>query len=248
MIACLFFLQLGLAQEISAKDLFLNAVSFFETGQYDLAIEAFLKAYEMSEKSIILYNISQVYEKVEDYENAIEYLNKYRMTAGEDERETLSQDAIRLKQLLEEQKKQIAEQERQEELKRQEDLKKLEELKIQEELKRQEDLKRQELEAVRAEIQEKNKDRRKIQKITGAGIGLSTIVGVVAIYNLSKISADAKLQCEQEHNYCFDPENSGNRYDKHKIQKNIFISTITTAFLLSPLPFLYKPLELPEVQ
>ena len=242
------FLQLGFAQEISAKDLFMNAMSFYETGQYDLAIEAFLKAYEMTEKSMILYNISQVYEKMEDYENAMEYLNKYRMTAGEDERDILSQDTIRLKELLEEKKKQIAEQERQEELKRQEEVKKQEELKIQEELKKQEELKRQELEVARTAIQEKNKERRKIQKITGAGIGLSTIVGVVAIYNVSKISADAELQCEPMYNYCFDPENSGNRYSKHKIQKNIFVSMITTACLLSPLPFLYKPLELPEAQ
>ena len=137
MIVLMICLQLGFAEEVSAKDLFYNAVSFFETEQYDLALEAFNKSYELSGRKIILYNISQVYEEMEEYDLALDYLNQYRMFAKEDERDSLSKDTLRLKELQSKKQKILEEEEkkRQAELKRQEE----EQAKIEEEKKRQQE-------------------------------------------------------------------------------------------------------------
>ena len=65
------------AEDVSAKELYYNAVSLAEDGEYELAIEAFKIAYEASNKHVLLYNISHLYEELKNYDEAINYLNKF---------------------------------------------------------------------------------------------------------------------------------------------------------------------------
>ena len=244
---CLFlFLQLGFAEEISAKDLFYNAVSFVETEQYDLAIEAFKKAYELSNRSIILYNISQVYEKMEEYELAMEYLNQYRMYANEEERDSLSQDTLRLKKLIDEQKLKIAEEERkqQEELQRQkeeqariEEQKRLEET---EKLKKQQALEQAKI----AELEKKNKRNAKIRLGTSIGIVATSAVAVTYMISLNNNRKLLNNYCD---GICIDHGLEGKSFASIRTEMNdqqrIVISSLVTSTLLFPFPFIYKKIE-----
>jgi len=198
MLSLFLFLQLGFAEEISAKDLFYNAVSFVETEQYDLAIEAFKKSYELSNRSIILYNISQVYEKMEEYELALEYLNQYRMYANEDERDALSEDTLRLKKMIDEKQLKIAEAERkqQEELQRQkEEQARVEQQKIREEeekIKEQQERERAKI----AELEKKNKKNSTIRLATAIGIVATSAITVTYTVSLNKNKQYLNNYCE----------------------------------------------------
>ena len=50
-----------------AKQLYLNGKMLFEEQRYEEAVIAWTKAYELSEKPVVLYNIAIAYEKLENY-------------------------------------------------------------------------------------------------------------------------------------------------------------------------------------
>lgn len=72
-----------------AKQFYLNGKMLFEEERYEEAIIAWEKAYESSEKPVILYNIAVAYEKLESYQQAIDTLYRYRIYAPQEEQEDL---------------------------------------------------------------------------------------------------------------------------------------------------------------
>jgi tetratricopeptide (TPR) repeat protein len=258
MLSLLLLLQLGFAEEVSAKDLFYNAVSFVETEQYDLAIEAFKKSYELSKRSMILYNISQVYEKMEEYDLALDYLNQYRMFATEDERDSLSNDTLRLKELQskkqkileEEEKKRQAEQKRQheEQAKIEEEKKRLQE----EEEKRQQEIEQQKLMAEQQAIEKEQKRNSRIRMGTGIGLIVTTSVGIYSVIQLQDSISFIDSHCN---GYCIDhgmddsEKSILSNIDKDfTMQRNSMISAFTGSLILLPFPFIYKKIDVPEVE
>ena len=84
-----------------AKQFYLNGKMLFEEERYEEAIIAWEKAYEASEKPVILYNIAIAHEKLESYQQAIDTLYRYRIYASQEEQEDLVVKIAELKVKLE---------------------------------------------------------------------------------------------------------------------------------------------------
>ena len=93
-----------------AKQFYLNGKMLFEEERYAEAIIAWEKAYEASEKPVILYNIAIAYEKLESYQEAIDTLYRYRIYASQEEQEDLVVKIAELKVKLEGEKDSATEQ------------------------------------------------------------------------------------------------------------------------------------------
>ena len=76
--------------EERGKQLFENGRRLFDEGAYEPAIEAFLRAYKLLDSPNLLFNIHLAYERLENYDKAIEYLDKYRAVATAEEQDDLS--------------------------------------------------------------------------------------------------------------------------------------------------------------
>ena len=63
--------------EAEAKRLYGEADAHYAAGRYDKAIESFRKAYELSNKAALLFNIANAYERNGDYQEAADYLSRY---------------------------------------------------------------------------------------------------------------------------------------------------------------------------
>lgn len=72
-----------------ARELYENGVSLYEEGAYEAAALAFLRAYELSEDTNALFNIVLAYDRLGQFERAIEYLDRYRALAPQAERAQL---------------------------------------------------------------------------------------------------------------------------------------------------------------
>jgi tetratricopeptide (TPR) repeat protein len=72
-----------------ARELFQNGRALYDEGQYEAAIEAWTVAYELSPKPLLLFNLTSAHERLGHLEIALETLNKYRVYAAADERNTL---------------------------------------------------------------------------------------------------------------------------------------------------------------
>jgi tetratricopeptide (TPR) repeat protein len=77
------------ADDERARELFQNGRVLHEEGRYEDAIAAWEEGYRLSKRPLFLYNIGNAYEKLGDLEHAIEYFNRYRAFAPEEERVTL---------------------------------------------------------------------------------------------------------------------------------------------------------------
>ena len=95
--------SIAVAQDDSqvAKQFYLNGKMLFEEERYEEAIIAWEKAYEKSEKPVILYNIAIAYEKLESYQQAIDTLYRYRIYAPQEEQVDLVAKIDELKIQLE---------------------------------------------------------------------------------------------------------------------------------------------------
>jgi tetratricopeptide (TPR) repeat protein len=60
-----------------ARALFVEGEAHYQAGRYVLAAERFLKAYELSGKPALLFNLANTYERAGDYEKAAKYLRLY---------------------------------------------------------------------------------------------------------------------------------------------------------------------------
>lgn len=84
-----------------ADELFLNGRALYQDGSYDGAITAFKSAYELSGDPNLLYNIALSYDRMDAFDEAIEYLEAYRALAPAEERDALSEkvDSLRRRKL-----------------------------------------------------------------------------------------------------------------------------------------------------
>jgi tetratricopeptide (TPR) repeat protein len=84
-----------------ADELFLNGRTLYQDGSYDGAITSFKSAYELSGDPVLLYNIALAYDRVDAFDDAIEYLEAYRAVAPAEERDELSEkvDSLRRRKL-----------------------------------------------------------------------------------------------------------------------------------------------------
>lgn len=81
----------GGSDEERALELFNNGRALFDEGNYSAAITAFEAAYEISKEGNLLYNISIAYDRMEDYDQAIYYLDQYRALAPASEHASLDE-------------------------------------------------------------------------------------------------------------------------------------------------------------
>jgi tetratricopeptide (TPR) repeat protein len=83
-----------------ARTLYANGKMLFDEGNYERALEAWAKAYELSEKPVLLYNIALVQEKLGDLVAAIDTLERYRIYAPQEDQAALVQKIEELKAQL----------------------------------------------------------------------------------------------------------------------------------------------------
>jgi tetratricopeptide (TPR) repeat protein len=62
---------------VEARRLFIEGNEHYSAGRYALAAERFIKAYELSGKPALLFNLANTYERVGNYEKAAHYLRMY---------------------------------------------------------------------------------------------------------------------------------------------------------------------------
>jgi len=77
------------ADEDRAKELFRNGRDLYDNGRYEDAIAAWQAAYDLSEKPLLLYNLSNAYERTAQFEQALSALTRYRAFAKASEAETI---------------------------------------------------------------------------------------------------------------------------------------------------------------
>ena len=227
--------SLAQAEDVSAKELYYNAVSLAEDGEYELAIEAFKVAYEASQKHVLLYNIAHLYEELAQYDQAIDYLNKYRIYAPEEERATLQEEKQRLEQLLEDQKEQD---------------------KIEQEKQEQERLEQERLEQERLAAEQQAKAVQEAQSSTqndelgvakspawhkpaALGVGSTGLVlmgtSAAMLYALDR---EIKTQCQQSNSGVFDCVGSISALEsKHNSRRIVFLTSVGM-LALSPIPLI----------
>jgi tetratricopeptide (TPR) repeat protein len=72
-----------------AKKLFDDGAAAYTQGNYEAAIDAWTKAYEISKKPLIFESIANAYERLGEAKKAREYLSKWRDVAPKDEQDLL---------------------------------------------------------------------------------------------------------------------------------------------------------------
>jgi tetratricopeptide (TPR) repeat protein len=102
--------QLAIAEDPDPKLLYDNGKILFEEKRYSYAIDAWKQAWEISKKPILLYNIAVAYEEMEEYDEAIDYILKYRSYAAKDEHEFLKEKIQELEQKKAQKEKELEEQ------------------------------------------------------------------------------------------------------------------------------------------
>ncbi|MEO0600111.1 MAG: tetratricopeptide repeat protein [Myxococcota bacterium] len=64
-----------------ARVLFANGKRLYDEGSYEAAIEAWQACYDISQRDALLYNLSNAYERLGNFSEALAYLNRYRAVA-----------------------------------------------------------------------------------------------------------------------------------------------------------------------
>jgi len=91
-----------------ARRIFANGEDLYNEGRYSAAIQSFRQAFALSGEPSCLYNISLMYEQLEEYEGAIEYREYFRAYAKDADLGQLEQEIRELEDKLEEQEKEAA--------------------------------------------------------------------------------------------------------------------------------------------
>jgi tetratricopeptide (TPR) repeat protein len=78
------------SEDIEARTLFDSGRKLYEAGQYEEAVSVWQRAYGLSSKPLILFNIGNAYERNGELSKAIEVLTRYRVFASPDEADLLS--------------------------------------------------------------------------------------------------------------------------------------------------------------
>ncbi len=80
-----------------AGELYDNGTGLYNEGSYDGAAMAFIQAYELSGDIDLLYNVSLAYDRAENFEEALRFLEAYRALAPKEERGALGDKVESLK-------------------------------------------------------------------------------------------------------------------------------------------------------
>lgn len=78
------------AADARAREIFENGVQLYEEGRYDLAVEAFSEAYRLSRRPALLWNLANAHEQLEQLEEALDALQRYRVYAEAGERDDVA--------------------------------------------------------------------------------------------------------------------------------------------------------------
>jgi hypothetical protein len=65
------------AQDDRGRLHFQAGASYYEAGEYENALREFTRAYELSQRPALFYNIAGCYQQLGDYANAVTYLERY---------------------------------------------------------------------------------------------------------------------------------------------------------------------------
>ncbi|MEN0066987.1 MAG: tetratricopeptide repeat protein [Myxococcota bacterium] len=84
-----------------ARKLYSLATQWYEEGQYERAVEAFQKAYAMTEAPEILFNIANAQERGGLLREALETLERYRLYAPDSEQTTIRRRVLAIEERLE---------------------------------------------------------------------------------------------------------------------------------------------------
>lgn len=85
-----------------ARELYDNGAILYEEGRYEDAVVAFLEAYRLSGRPALLFNIANAQERLGRWVDAHETLQRYRVYAGAEERETLDRRIFNLERRISE--------------------------------------------------------------------------------------------------------------------------------------------------
>lgn len=85
-----------------ARQLYRNGERLYEEGLYEEAIAAWERAYDLSSRAELLYNIANALERIGRWEEALDRLNQYRAFADADEQEVLERRMRSIERRIEE--------------------------------------------------------------------------------------------------------------------------------------------------
>jgi tetratricopeptide (TPR) repeat protein len=92
-----------------ARKLFFQGDRLYEEGKYEEAVAAFEKAYELSHRPELLFNLANAYERLGQYEEALRSLRDFEPSAPEADRAKIAERIKTLEARAEEQRKRESE-------------------------------------------------------------------------------------------------------------------------------------------
>jgi tetratricopeptide (TPR) repeat protein len=92
-----------------ARVLYQNGAILYEEGRYEDAIRAWEEAHRLSKRPLFLFNIANALERIGRWQEALEYLNRYRAFAPAEERTVLERRMRNIERRLDESRARDAE-------------------------------------------------------------------------------------------------------------------------------------------
>jgi TolA-binding protein len=114
------------AADTEARTLYQRGASLYDEGRYEDAVLAWQQAYDLSPRPLLLYNIANALERLGRLGEALDALDRYRPSAGDDERTKVEARIDNLKRRVEEQRRREDENRRQTETREREELRRRE--------------------------------------------------------------------------------------------------------------------------
>ena len=96
------------ADDTRARELYENGALLYEEGDYENAVVAWKEAYNLSERPLLLFNIANALERIGEWQEAHDYLNRYRAWAPAEERDTLDRRMKAIERRLEQSRREDA--------------------------------------------------------------------------------------------------------------------------------------------
>lgn len=87
--------------EQRARELYENGVILYDEGHYEAAITAWEEAYDLSSRPLLLYNIASAQERLGQWQETLDTLNRYRAFATAEERARLDRRITNLERRIE---------------------------------------------------------------------------------------------------------------------------------------------------
>jgi tetratricopeptide (TPR) repeat protein len=94
--------------DAEARRVFKEGDKLYAEGDYEGAVTAFEKAYELSKQPALKYNLANAYERLARYQEALDALKEYEPHAAPDERDVVRRRLKKLKERADQQQKEKA--------------------------------------------------------------------------------------------------------------------------------------------